>query len=144
MELKPIAEFKSCCSGPKVGIVDKKTDTSKNFSVSEITVFSIALTVWWLIYQNLPLFARYVTYSLLGPQEGSHLSAAVEFFIYDTPKVLMLLTVVVFGVGIVNTFFTAERTRSILAGKRSLPATCLRPFWGWRLLSAPARRSRFL
>jgi uncharacterized membrane protein YraQ (UPF0718 family) len=118
MELKPIAEFKSCCSGPKVSIVDKKTDASKNFSASEIAVFTIALTAWWLIYQNLPLFARYVTYSLLGLQEGSHLAAAVEFFIYDTPKVLMLLAIVVFGVGIINTFFTPERTRRILAGKK--------------------------
>jgi hypothetical protein len=42
----------------------------------------------------------------------------VQFFVYDTPKVLMLLTLVVFVVGIIRTFFTPERTRKILAGKR--------------------------
>jgi uncharacterized membrane protein YraQ (UPF0718 family) len=42
----------------------------------------------------------------------------VEFLIYEAPKVLMLLTLVVFGVGIVRSFFTPERTRRILAGKR--------------------------
>jgi uncharacterized membrane protein YraQ (UPF0718 family) len=42
----------------------------------------------------------------------------VEFFVFDAPKVMMLLTVVVFGVGIVRSFFTPERTRRILAGKR--------------------------
>ncbi len=62
--------------------------------------------------------ARYLTYDLFGLSEGSHLAAAVEFFIYDTPKVLMLLTIVVFGVGIINSFFTPERTRRILAGKK--------------------------
>jgi uncharacterized protein len=45
-------------------------------------------------------------------------SDALKFFFYDAPKVLMLLTIVVFGVGVVRSFFTAERTRKILAGKR--------------------------
>ncbi len=50
-------------------------------------------------------------------KEGNHLAAAVEFFVFETPKVLMLLALVVFGVGIIRTFFTPERTRRILAGK---------------------------
>ena len=51
-------------------------------------------------------------------EKGSHLGEAVQFFIYDTPKVLLLLTLVVFLVGIIRTFFTQERTRKYLAGKR--------------------------
>lgn len=47
------------------------------------------------------------------------LSLAVEFFIYEVPKVLLLLTGVVFLVGILRSFFTAERTRALLAGKRT-------------------------
>jgi hypothetical protein len=50
--------------------------------------------------------------------EGTHLASAVEFFIYEVPKVLMLLVLVVFGVGIIRSYFTPERTRAILAGKR--------------------------
>jgi uncharacterized membrane protein YraQ (UPF0718 family) len=46
------------------------------------------------------------------------LASAVEFFIYEVPKVLMLLVLVVFGVGIIRSYFTPERTRAILAGKR--------------------------
>jgi uncharacterized membrane protein YraQ (UPF0718 family) len=42
----------------------------------------------------------------------------VAFFLFETPKVLMLLVLVVFGVGVVRTFFTPERTRQMLAGKR--------------------------
>jgi uncharacterized membrane protein YraQ (UPF0718 family) len=77
-----------------------------------------ALVVWWLIYGQLARVARWTTYGLLGLERGSHLADAVEFFLYDTPKVLMLLTLVVFGVGVIRSFFTAERTRRILAGKR--------------------------
>ena len=49
---------------------------------------------------------------------GQHLAAALQFFVFETPKVLMLLTLVVFVVGIIRSFFTPERTRRILAGKR--------------------------
>lgn len=77
-----------------------------------------ALMIWWLIYRILLPCAQWTTYTLFGLPQGSHLGASVEFFLYEVPKVLMLLVVVVFGVGIVRTFFTPERTRAILAGKR--------------------------
>jgi hypothetical protein len=48
----------------------------------------------------------------------THLGFAVQFFIFEVPKVLMLLTLVVYGVGIIRSFFTPQRTRAILAGKR--------------------------
>jgi uncharacterized membrane protein YraQ (UPF0718 family) len=118
MELKPMSEFKSCCCAPKAASSEETTAAPKRISATEIAVFIAALVVWWLVYQSLPHVAHYLTYSLFGLSEGSHLAAAVEFFIYDTPKVLMLLTIVVFGVGIINSFFTPERTRRILAGKK--------------------------
>lgn len=76
------------------------------------------LAIWWLVYQNLEAFSHFFTYRLLNLPANSHLSSAVQFFVFETPKVLMLLTLVVFGVGIVRSFFTPERTRKILAGKR--------------------------
>ena len=130
MELKPIAEFKSCCCGPKESVADKGVHSSKNFNTTEIACFVAALAVWWLVYQSLPHIARYLTYSLFGLTEDSHLAAAVEFFIYDTPKVLMLLVIVVFGVGIINSFFTPERTRRILAGKKETVGNGLAAFLG--------------
>jgi uncharacterized membrane protein YraQ (UPF0718 family) len=76
------------------------------------------LGLWWLLYWNLAAFSRLFTYRLLGLPADDHLSHAIEFFVYEGPKVLMLLLLVVFGVGVVRSFFTAERTRRILAGKR--------------------------
>jgi uncharacterized membrane protein YraQ (UPF0718 family) len=77
-----------------------------------------ALVVWGLVYHHLAPFAHWFTYSLLPLALGSRLGAAVEFFVYEAPKVLMLLTLVVFGVGIIRSFFTPERTRRILSGRR--------------------------
>jgi len=75
------------------------------------------LLVWWLVYRNLAPFAAWVTYQVLSLKPGG-LAGAAEFFLYETPKVLLLLVLVVFGVGVIRSFFTPERTRQILAGKR--------------------------
>ncbi len=74
--------------------------------------------IWYAIYSHLLVAAQWVTYALLQLERGRHFSGAVEFFLYETPKVLMLLTLVVFGVGVVRSFFTPERTRRILSGRR--------------------------
>jgi uncharacterized membrane protein YraQ (UPF0718 family) len=78
----------------------------------------LALVAWWFVYRNLAGVAGWLTYAVLGLAKGAHLASAVEFFVYEAPKVLLLLTLVVFGVGIVRSFFTPGRTRRILAGRR--------------------------
>jgi uncharacterized membrane protein YraQ (UPF0718 family) len=75
-----------------------------------------ALALWWTAYRHLAEVAAWVAYSVLPLGRGSHLGAAVEFFAYESPKVLLLLVLVVFAVGIVRSFFTPARTRRILSG----------------------------
>lgn len=79
---------------------------------------ALCLLAWWLLYISLAPFAAWFTYSLLSLAPGSRLGAAIEFFVYDSPKVLLLLALIVFAVGVVRTFFTPERTRRILSGRR--------------------------
>lgn len=79
---------------------------------------TVLLTAWWLVYDNLLLFSRFITYHILQLHEGTHFGATVEFFIFEVPKVLLLLTLVVFFVGVIRSFVTPERTRRILAGNR--------------------------
>ena len=94
--------------------------------------------MWWLVYQSLPHVAHYLTYSLFGLSEGSHLAAAVEFFIYDAPKVLMLLAIVVFGVGSSTHFSRRSARADILAGKKESVGNVLAACWG----SHPVRSCR--
>jgi hypothetical protein len=76
----------------------------------------IAAIVWFLLYRALePLSVWLVGLLPLAP--GAKLRDAVQFFLYDTPKVLLLLTGVVMVMGMVNSYFTAERTRALLAGR---------------------------
>jgi uncharacterized protein len=78
----------------------------------------LLLSGWWLLYRSLAHFSRWLTYDVFSLARGSGFASAVEFFVFDAPKVLLLLTLVVFGVGIVRSFFTPDRARRILAGKR--------------------------
>lgn len=73
---------------------------------------------WVLLYAALPAAAHWVVYRAIGLAVDTRLAAAVEFFVYEVPKVLFLLVAVVFAVGIVRTFFTPARTRALLAGRR--------------------------
>jgi len=89
-----------------------------------------ALVVWYLVYKQLLPFSNWFTYSLLKIEQGSHLGAAIQFFVYDTPKVLMLLTLVVYGVGILRSFVTVNWTRSFLAGRRESAGNVLAALLG--------------
>ncbi|MFA6264417.1 MAG: permease [Pseudolabrys sp.] len=78
---------------------------------------TVALVAWAIVYSQLVSFADWVVVTThVDPK--SHFGEALAFFAYDTPKVLMLLTLIVFGMGIVRSFFSPEKTRALLAGKR--------------------------
>ena len=90
----------------------------------------MALAGWVVIYRSLAPLADWLTYSLLRLPRDSHLGAAVGFFLFETPKVLWLLVLVVFGVGIVRSFFTPERTRRLLSGRRESAGNVLAALLG--------------
>ena len=112
--MEPIG-CKSCCAKETV---DGGLVTGNGKLARYLLLLAPSLVVWWLVYGMLPGFSRLLTYQVFGVTQGSHLGDSLEFLFYDTPKVLLLLTLVVFGVGIIRTFFTPERTRKVLAGKR--------------------------
>ena len=76
-----------------------------------------AVVAWFAAYWQLEAFSSWLV-SHLPVTPETHLDEAVRFFAFDTPKVLMLLTLVVFGMGIVRSFFSPQHTRALLAGRR--------------------------
>ena len=76
----------------------------------------IAAVVWFAIYKTLEPLSHLLV-GALPLEAGSHLYDALQFFFYDTPKVLLLLAGVVMVMGMVNSYFTPERTRALLSGR---------------------------
>jgi hypothetical protein len=72
---------------------------------------------WFALYRMLAPASEAIVEALPVARD-SHFGSALQFFLYDAPKVLLLLAGVVFAMGLVNTYFTPERTRALLSGRR--------------------------
>ncbi|PKN95849.1 MAG: hypothetical protein CVU43_23720, partial [Chloroflexi bacterium HGW-Chloroflexi-5] len=95
-----------CCVAP---------DNDKSNKRTYIPFLLIPLAI--IIYIFLDPGVDYLVYNILGLDKSSHLTQAIRFFLYDTPKVMILLTVIVFVVGIIRSYFSPEKTRKALEGK---------------------------
>ena len=78
----------------------------------------------------LKAFAHYLVYELLGMTQGTRLSGALEFFIYDSIKIFLLLSVIIFAVSVVRSYFPPERTKRILSHKREFIGNMLAALLG--------------
>jgi uncharacterized protein len=86
--------------------------------LSNFFLVGLASIAWILAYNLILPLSLWLTYSVLGLEKGSQLGEAVAFFLYDVPKILLLLSGMIFLITIVQTFFSPERTRALLGGKR--------------------------
>ena len=75
------------------------------------------LAFWVILYLNLQTISDFVVDKVLGLEQGKHLTESIRFFIFETPKVLLLLVLIIFLVGIIRSYFSPEKTRKALEGK---------------------------
>ena len=94
-----------------------------------VKIFLLLLSAVLLLL-NLNKIATWFTYSVLKISVTSKIGSAVQFFIFETPKVLLLLVVIVFIVGVLRTFITPEKTRKILSGKKEFTGNVLASLLG--------------
>ncbi len=81
-------------------------------------IVALVLVLWWIAFSNLPAVVDFVTYTLLGLSPDDHFGSALNFFLYDVPKILLLLSVMIFLITLLRTFITPEQTRRWLGGRR--------------------------
>ncbi len=62
--------------------------------------------------------ADWLVFDILGLSRGAHLAEALNFFIYDSVKILILLFVIIFFMGIVNSYFPIDRVKNFLSRKK--------------------------
>ena len=88
------------------------------------------LPLWFIIFYFLKPSVDWIINDIIGLKKGLHLTESIRFFIYELPKVLLLLTLIIFFVGIIRTFFTPERTRKALEGKTQFTGNILASLLG--------------
>ena len=90
----------------------------------------ILIPVWYVVYVNLQPLTDWFVDTVLGMSKGTHLAETLRFFIFEFPKVLMLLVLIIFFVGILRSYFTAERTRKALEGKSTFTGNIMASLLG--------------
>jgi uncharacterized membrane protein YraQ (UPF0718 family) len=76
-----------------------------------------AALAWWAAYTVLPAASQWLTYDVIGLARGSHLGESVAFFLYDVPKLLLLLSGMIFVISLAQTFIDTQKVR-VLVEKR--------------------------
>lgn len=77
-------------------------------------LLALGLLAWGLLYASLPTLSA-AAVGLTGLAAASPLGSSLAFLLFEVPKVLMLLVLVVFATGVLRSFFSPERTRQILS-----------------------------
>ncbi len=95
-----------------------------------IALVTGGVIVWLVIYHFLQPMTDWFVDSLLGMTQGTKLTDAVRFFVFEYPKVMLLLLLIIFFVGIIRTFFTPERTRKALEGRRTFTGNVMASLLG--------------
>lgn len=80
-------------------------------------VLLVALAAWLFLYLNLQAISNFIVDRVFRLEPGKHITEAIRFFIFELPKVMLLLVLIIFLVGIVRSYFSPEKTRSALEGK---------------------------
>jgi uncharacterized membrane protein YraQ (UPF0718 family) len=125
----PVIESSSpapaCCASPAPAAKPAASGAGRI-----VLLLGLGLAAWVAAYAAVRPLSEWLSFEVIGLAPRSPLGQSVAFFLYDAPKVLLLLALIVFLVGIVRSFFTAERTRAILAGKRESAGNVLAALLG--------------
>lgn len=79
---------------------------------------TLAAAIWVALYAVKGPVFDWLVYDALGLARSTRLADAVHFFLFDTFKIVLLLAAIIFAVTVLRSFFSVERTRALLGGRR--------------------------
>lgn len=114
--------MQSCCCGQPAN-AEKQASPKGRLSPQAWSrcygaILVIVAAVWWLAYSHTLPMASWLSFRLFGLAEKSHFGLSVEFFIYDTAKILLLLVALIYGIAWMRAALAVERVRDFLAGRK--------------------------
>lgn len=81
-----------------------------------LVVIGLAI-LWGIAYAGILPFSTWLTFTFFALPKGSQIGSSLEFFIYDTVKILLLLVALIYGIAWIRASLNVERVRDYLAGK---------------------------
>jgi uncharacterized membrane protein YraQ (UPF0718 family) len=86
----------------------------KNPDLRSWALVALAAVTWIILYNFIQPFADWLAYGLLGLEHGSHLGESLAFFFYDVPKLLLLLSGMIFVISLLQTFIDTQKVRTLV------------------------------
>jgi uncharacterized membrane protein YraQ (UPF0718 family) len=68
-----------------------------------------------MMFDWIQKIADWLVYDIINLNKGQHLAEALNFFIYDTTKILILLFIIIFLMGIINSYFPIDKVKNYLS-----------------------------
>ena len=104
-----------CCKNTSVQAPKKPEAGGWNLRYGAVITTLGAL--WWLAYSVIQPAAHWLAVGLMGFAPGSPVAESVEFFFYDTAKILLLLVALIYAIAWARAGLNVERVRDYLSGK---------------------------
>ena len=92
--------------------------TKQNKRILLVLSIAFVLPLLGLLYYFLQPIADYLIYDLIGLNKNTHLAESINFFIYDTLKILILLFLISSLMGVVKAYFPIDRLRNLLIKRK--------------------------
>lgn len=117
--LRPMHEIEEPCAclGDAAQPPKKREPASRKKVIIALLVMHACFIVWGKVYHQLEPLSQYLSFDVLGFDPDSHSGHAVSFFLYDVPKIFMLLALITFSVGLFRTYISTDRIQRFLKGK---------------------------
>lgn len=116
-EARKKSSFSCQCEGQKATSLRQHHETREINKIRYIVIGIVALAVWWVVYSGIVPLSQWIAYDLFPLEKGSPLGDSVEFFFYDTAKILLLLVLMVYVIAWLRAGMHVERVRNYLMGK---------------------------
>ncbi len=87
------------------------------YSKKHIFYITFLTIIWVIVYKYLTPITNFIIDDIFEMESGKHFTETLRFFIYEVPKVFLLLILIIFIVGIIRSYFSPEKTREALKGR---------------------------
>lgn len=103
-----------CCGQAKPQAPQTNAD---NWTAKYLLSVIISAAIWFFAYSGIEDAAHWVVFEGWGASPESNIASAVEFFLYDTVKILLLLVALIYVIAWLRATLNVEKVRDYLTGK---------------------------
>lgn len=108
----------------------KTPDKKLSGDAKAFLIVALTAIAWFALYNVIEPFANWLSYGLFALPQDSHLGQSLAFFFYDVPKLLLLLSGMIFVISLIQTFIDAQKVRAMVEKRGEGVGNLMAAFFG--------------